>query len=200
MSVGGPAVAMMAIFTGKGPVIWGPVLVRVGTVRKKQARVRAAFMATTLMATRLPGCSAGPNCLDTAQPTTKGAAHPMQNVILLVHLLITLTLIGVVLLQRSEGGGLGMGGGGGGGMKTGRAPGTALGKMTWILGFALFATSLSLTIIAAQNAGGASVLDRITDAPAPVEAPEGAPGLSGAGDGLLPPSAGDDAPLTPTAD
>lgn len=125
----------------------------------------------------------------------------MQNVILLVHLLLTLTLIGVVLLQRSEGGGLGMGGGGGGGgMKTGRSAGTALGKMTWILGFALFATSLTLTIIAAQNAGGASVLDRITDAPAPAEAPESAPGLPGTGEGLLPPSAGDDAPLTPTAD
>lgn len=124
----------------------------------------------------------------------------MQNVILLVHLLLTLALIGVVLLQRSEGGGLGMGGGGGGGMKTGRSAGTALGKMTWILGFALFATSLTLTIIAAQNAGGASVLDRITDAPAPASAPESAPGLPGTGDGLLPPSAGDDAPLTPTAD
>lgn len=123
----------------------------------------------------------------------------MQNVILLVHLLLTLALIGVVLLQRSEGGGLGMGGGGGG-MKTGRSPGTALGKMTWILGFALFATSLTLTIIAAQNAGGASVLDRITDAPAPASAPESAPGLPGTGDGLLPPSAGNDAPLTPTAD
>ena len=122
----------------------------------------------------------------------------MQNVILLVHLLLTLALIGVVLLQRSEGGGLGMGGGGGA-MKTGRSPGTALGKMTWILGFALFATSLTLTIIAAQNAGGASVLDRITDAPAPA-ASEGAPGLPTTGDGLLPPAADDDAPLTPTAD
>ncbi|WP_135503610.1 preprotein translocase subunit SecG [Roseovarius aestuariivivens] len=122
----------------------------------------------------------------------------MQNVILLVHLLLTLALIGVVLLQRSEGGGLGMGGGGN--VATGRSAGTALGKMTWILGFALFATSLTLTIIAAQNSGGASVLDRITDAPAPVQAPDGAPGLPATGEGLLPPSAGDDAPLTPTAD
>ncbi len=37
----------------------------------------------------------------------------MQNVILIVHLLLALSLIGAVLLQRSEGGGLGMGGGGG---------------------------------------------------------------------------------------
>jgi preprotein translocase subunit SecG len=122
----------------------------------------------------------------------------MQNVILLIHLLLTLTLIIVVLLQRSEGGGLGMGGGGGN-MPAGRSAGTALGKMTWFLGFALFATSISLTVIAAQNSAGSSVLDRITDTPPPVEAPveDSVPGLGG---DLLPPSAGDTAPLTPTAD
>jgi preprotein translocase subunit SecG len=37
----------------------------------------------------------------------------MENVILVVHLILAICLIGVVLLQRSEGGGLGMGGGGG---------------------------------------------------------------------------------------
>ena len=120
----------------------------------------------------------------------------MQNVILLVHLLLTLALIGVVLLQRSEGGGLGMGGGGGG-MTTGRSAATALGKLTWILGFALFATSMTLTIIAAQNSAGASVLDRLSDAPAREES---APTLPDAGEGLLPPAEGDDAPLTPTAE
>ena len=39
----------------------------------------------------------------------------MQNVILVIHLLLAIGLVGVVLLQRSEGGGLGIGGGGGGG-------------------------------------------------------------------------------------
>ena len=34
----------------------------------------------------------------------------MQNVVLIIHLLLAVTLIGLVLLQRSEGGGLGMGG------------------------------------------------------------------------------------------
>ena len=38
----------------------------------------------------------------------------MENVVLIVHLILALSLIGTVLLQRSEGGGLGMGGGGGG--------------------------------------------------------------------------------------
>ncbi|MDG1787452.1 MAG: preprotein translocase subunit SecG, partial [Paracoccaceae bacterium] len=55
----------------------------------------------------------------------------MENVVLIVHLLLALTLIGVVLLQRSEGGGLGMGsGGGGGGAMTGRSAASALAKVT----------------------------------------------------------------------
>jgi len=121
----------------------------------------------------------------------------MENVVLIIHLLLALALIGVVLLQRSEGGGLGMGGGGGG-ATAGRSAATALGKLTWILAIAFIATSLTLTIIAAQKSAGSSVLDRITDAPAP--ASEEAPALPDAGDSLLPPSSDDTAPLTPTAD
>ena len=120
----------------------------------------------------------------------------MENVVLIIHLLLALALIGVVLLQRSEGGGLGMGGGGGG-ATAGRSAATAMGKLTWILAIAFIITSMTLTIIAAQKSAGSSVLDRITDAPAPA-AEE--PTLPDAGDSLLPPSAGDDAPLTPTAD
>ena len=119
----------------------------------------------------------------------------MENVVLTIHLLLALALIGVVLLQRSEGGGLGMGGGGG--AMTGRAAATALGKVTWILAAAFIVTSITLTIIAAQNAAGISVLDRLTDAPPPPA--RSAPGLPGV-DSLLPPPAGDNAPLAPTAD
>lgn len=120
----------------------------------------------------------------------------MQNVILLIHLLLTLALIVIVLLQRSEGGGLGMGGGGN--VATGRSAATALGKLTWILGLSLFVTSIALTIIAAQSSSGSSVLDRITDRPATHEAP--ATEVPGFSDSLLPPPSDDDAPLTPTAD
>ncbi|MEM7073475.1 MAG: preprotein translocase subunit SecG [Pseudomonadota bacterium] len=117
----------------------------------------------------------------------------MENVILLVHLLLALALIGVVLLQRSEGGGLGMGGGGN--VTTGRAAATALGKLTWVLGLSIFATTLTLTVIAAQKAGSGSVLDRITDdVPA-----RSAPALPDSGESLLPPSPGDDSPLVPQA-
>ena len=60
----------------------------------------------------------------------------MENVVLIIHLILALSLIGVVLLQRSEGGGLGMGGGGGGGVVNTRSAGTALGKVTWMLAIA----------------------------------------------------------------
>lgn len=121
----------------------------------------------------------------------------MENVVLTIHLLLALALIGVVLMQRSEGGGLGMGGGGGGGAVSGRAAATALGKVTWILAIGFIATSITLTILAAQNAAGSSVLDRLGDQPAAVEEVEEAP----AADTLLPPSGADaDAPLVPRAD
>lgn len=122
----------------------------------------------------------------------------MENVVLIIHLLLALSLIGVVLMQRSEGGGLGMGGGGGGGAMSGRAAATALGKVTWILAIAFIITSITLTIIAAQKAAGSSVLDRLGDAPAAVE--ESAPSGLGVGSDLLPPSADDNAPLVPRAD
>jgi preprotein translocase subunit SecG len=118
----------------------------------------------------------------------------MQNVVLIIHLLLALALIGVVLLQRSEGGGLGMGGGGGGGgVMSGRAAATALGKLTWIFAAAFICTSITLTIFAAQNAAGTSVLDRLGTPTAPSPA---APGLPAGGD-LLPPPAAGDAPFTP---
>ncbi|MDJ1017106.1 MAG: preprotein translocase subunit SecG [Paracoccaceae bacterium] len=109
----------------------------------------------------------------------------MENVVLIVHLILALALIGVVLLQRSEGGGLGLGGGGGGGgLVSARGAATALGKVTWLLAIAFICTSLTLTIIAAQNSAGSSVLDRIgVDAPSGGDAP-----LLPSGDSLLPPT------------
>ncbi len=121
----------------------------------------------------------------------------MENVVLIIHLLLALGLIAVVLLQRSEGGGLGMGGGGGGAM-TGRAAATALGKVTWILAICFIITSITLTIIAAKNSAGSSVIDRL-GVPAPTESEESAPVIPSADD-LLPPVQGDNAPLIPQAD
>ncbi|KAJ54175.1 preprotein translocase subunit SecG [Actibacterium mucosum KCTC 23349] len=124
----------------------------------------------------------------------------MENVILVIHLILALCLIAVVLLQRSEGGGLGMGGGGGGaagGLVSGRAAASALSKLTWLFAVAFICTSITLTIIAAKNSAGGSVLDRL-GADAPASSSEGAGDLLG--DDLLPPSAGDEPLVPPRAD
>ena len=121
----------------------------------------------------------------------------MQNVVLIVHLLLALTLIGVVLMQRSEGGGLGIGGGDGG-ANAGRPPLTAMAKVTWVLAAAFIATSLTLTVIAAQQSATSSVLDRLGTPTAP-SAPTTTPSLP-LSDSLLPPPASDDTLAPPPAD
>jgi preprotein translocase subunit SecG len=115
----------------------------------------------------------------------------MENVILTIHLILALLLIGIVLLQRSEGGGLGMGGGGG--AVSSRAAATALGKITWGLAIGFIMTSITLTILAAADAGSASVIDQLGGT-VPAEKPA-LPTLDG---DLLPPTASD-APATPPA-
>ncbi|MCX7564892.1 preprotein translocase subunit SecG [Sulfitobacter sp. F26169L] len=118
-----------------------------------------------------------------------------ENVILIVHLLLALGLIGVVLLQRSEGGGLGIGGGG---ANSGRPPATAMSKVTWILGAAFVVTSITLTIVSAQKSAGVSVLDRLSASPPALNQNDGVttPDVND----LLPPAEGDNAPLVPTVD
>ncbi|MEC9201752.1 MAG: preprotein translocase subunit SecG, partial [Pseudomonadota bacterium] len=65
----------------------------------------------------------------------------MSETLLVIHLIITLAMIVLVLLQRSEGGALGIGGGNGGNMFSSRGVGSALTKMTTILAFVFFLTS-----------------------------------------------------------
>jgi len=81
----------------------------------------------------------------------------MSTVLLLIHVMVAVALVGVVLLQRSEGGALGIGGGGGG-LMTGRSAGNALTKTTAILAACFFATSLTLSILASQHRSAPSVL------------------------------------------
>jgi preprotein translocase subunit SecG len=76
----------------------------------------------------------------------------MEVVVLTIHLLVCVCLIGLVLLQRSEGGALGMGGGGGGSLMTGRGAADALAKMTSVAGGFFLVTSLSLTVLAGATA------------------------------------------------
>ncbi|MTH78890.1 preprotein translocase subunit SecG [Paracoccus aestuariivivens] len=111
----------------------------------------------------------------------------VENVVLTVHLILAVLLIGVVLLQRSEGGGLGMGGGTGGVM-TGRQAANALSRATWILAGAFLVTSLTLTIIAAKNSSGGSIVDQLNIGGERQEQPT--TNLPGIGDYAPPPAAG----------
>lgn len=83
----------------------------------------------------------------------------MATVLLLLHIMIALALIGVVLLQRSEGGALGIGGGGSGGFMTGRGAANFLTRVTAGLAAAFFATSLLLSMVATRSSAPTSILD-----------------------------------------
>ncbi|HQT65477.1 MAG: preprotein translocase subunit SecG [Acidocella sp. 20-57-95] len=72
----------------------------------------------------------------------------MIKVLLVLHVFVTIALIGVVLIQRSEGGGLGLGGGQGmGSFMSGRGTANLLTRTTAILGTAFFVLSLSLALL-----------------------------------------------------
>jgi preprotein translocase subunit SecG len=87
----------------------------------------------------------------------------MQAIILVFHLLLGLALVGVVLLQRSEGGlgglgGSGPGGGGMGGLMGGRAAANLLTRATGVLAGSFMATSIVLAILASGNDGPISII------------------------------------------
>ncbi|HBR68007.1 MAG TPA: preprotein translocase subunit SecG [Rhodospirillaceae bacterium] len=75
----------------------------------------------------------------------------MESVILVIHLFLALAIIGLVLLQRSEGGGLGIGGGGMGGFASARGAANVLSRATGICAFAFFGTSLLLGVLAGTH-------------------------------------------------
>src|SRR5215471_18240076 len=87
----------------------------------------------------------------------------MTTVLLILHLMIATALVGVVLLQRSEGGALGIGGGGG--FMTGRGAANFLTRVTAGLAAAFFSTSLLLTLLAAHTERAPSVFDAPASAP-----------------------------------
>ena len=86
----------------------------------------------------------------------------MTTVLLIIHLMIAAALVGVVLLQRSEGGALGIGGGGG--FMTGRGAANFLTRVTASLAAAFFATSLLLTLLASRSTAPGSLFDRYRSA------------------------------------
>lgn len=94
----------------------------------------------------------------------------MQTVLIVIHLMIVLALVGVVLIQRSEGGGLGIGGGSG--FMSARGTANALTRTTAILATLFFLTSLGLGILTRYQGNPTDILNRI-------------PATSGAGNGIL---------------
>jgi preprotein translocase subunit SecG len=96
----------------------------------------------------------------------------MTTILLIIHLLIALALVGVILLQRSEGGALGIGGGGMGGLMTGRSSANLLTRVTAILAATFITTSLVLAILASQQSAPRSILDQPAQPAAPAAAPE----------------------------
>jgi len=81
----------------------------------------------------------------------------MQTVLLVIHLLITAAMIGVILIQRSEGG-MGLGGGNMGGLMTTRGSANLLTHTTAILAACFLATSLTLAILAGHQSRPSSIL------------------------------------------
>ena len=104
----------------------------------------------------------------------------MSTVLLIIHLFVTLALIGVVLIQRSEGGGLGIGTSQGmGSFMSGRGTANLLTRTTAILGALFFALSLTLALLNKGTGGvvGRSLLD-IAPASAPAPPGTGLPPLA----------------------
>ena len=115
----------------------------------------------------------------------------LLGILLTIHILVCIALVGVILLQQSEGGALGMGGGGaGGGLLSSRGTGDLLTRTSWGLGITFFVLSLVLTLLAGHNRASSSVVDRVkidsidlnavkplTPAPAPAQPATDAGGL-----------------------
>lgn len=87
----------------------------------------------------------------------------MANVLIVAYLLIVLALIAVILLQRSEGGGLGMGSSNANGLISVRGSANLLTRTTAILAALFFASAIALTILSAVDRGTSSILDAASE-------------------------------------
>jgi preprotein translocase subunit SecG len=105
----------------------------------------------------------------------------MQTVLLVIYLMVVVALIGIVLIQRSEGGGLGIGGGSG--FMSARGAANALTRTTAILATLFFVLALGMGILSRYESKPTDILDRI-------------PGTSGNGNGVLDSLGGEATPST----
>jgi preprotein translocase subunit SecG len=117
----------------------------------------------------------------------------MQTVVIVIHLMVVLTMIGFVLLQKSEGGGLGIGSSGG--FMTNRGTANVLSRTTAILAAVFFTTSLVLSILAGIDRKPRTIVPGGSPAPTVPGAPAApAPPLGGQGGGVLDQLGGGGAP------
>ena len=99
----------------------------------------------------------------------------MQTVIIVIHLMVVATMIGVVLLQKSEGGGLGIGSTGG--FLSSRGTANVLTRTTAILAATFFATSLVLSVLASWDRKPHSIIQNTASPPQQTPAVQGGGGV-----------------------
>ena len=101
-----------------------------------------------------------------------GYISPMILILLVIHILVAFALVGVVLLQKSEGGALGIGGGGMSGFMTGRTTANLLTRATAILAATFFVTSVLLVVMHNRARAPVSIIDQdVPTAPAQPSVP-----------------------------
>ena len=83
----------------------------------------------------------------------------MTTVILIIHILISISIVGLVLMQRSEGGGLGIGGGNN--FMSARGTADLLTRATTVLAIAFFCTSILLAMLAGYGKKSTSIIDEV---------------------------------------
>jgi preprotein translocase subunit SecG len=99
----------------------------------------------------------------------------MQTVIIVIHLMVVAAMVGVVLLQKSEGGGLGIGSTGG--FLSSRGTANVLTRTTAILAATFFATSLVLSILAGWDRKPHSIIQNTASPPQQTPAAQGGGGV-----------------------
>ena len=86
----------------------------------------------------------------------------MENFILVLNIILAVLLIGVILLQRSEGGALGLGVSQDSFISS-RSASSFLTKTTAIIATLFIMTSISLTIISKEEISSTSVLEKVEE-------------------------------------
>ena len=86
----------------------------------------------------------------------------MESIFLTIHLISAVFLVIIILLQRSEGGGIGLGSSNTG-LVSGRSAASALTRLTWLVCTAFIITSISLTIVSANKSSNKSIIRDIPE-------------------------------------